>query len=186
MNGYDEQFEEELTEEEIQLEADRQLEAWRLEYRAVFMTEIEGVQIIWRGLSRGEFRKIVATYDDEFERAEHVTRLCVLDPQIEDWSNEIYAGVPEILAQNILRESGFSEDDTKIERLIAEYDAEMQSFDNQVSCIIKEAFSDISLEEIENWPLEKTMWYFSRAKWSLATFRQLTLEKEEETPGMPR
>lgn len=179
-------YEEELTEEEMQRQADLQLEAWRKQYNTVYMTEIEDVQIIWRGLSRAEFRKVVDAYEDEFERAEYVARLCVLDPQIDDWSNEIYAGVPEILAQNILRESGFSPEDTKIERLMAEYDAEMRTFDNQVSCIIKEAFQDISLEEIENWPLEKTMWYLSRAKWSLQTFRNITLEKEEEMPGMPR
>lgn len=185
MTDYYEQYEEELTPEEIEQNAELQLEEWRNQYTAVYLTEIEDVQIIWRGLSRAEFRKVVEAYEDEFERAEAVARLCVLDPQIEDWSNEIYAGVPEILARNILRESGFSEEDTKIQSLMTQYDGEMETFDNQVSCIIKEAFPDISLEAIEDWPLERTMWYLSRAKWTLKTFRGVNMEKEEEAPGQP-
>lgn len=172
-----------MTEEQIQEEIKRQLEEWKEIYTAVFVTQIEDFEIVWRGLSRSEYKKVMEYYEDEFERAEYVCRICVLEPVIEDWSQEIYAGVPETLAQNILHESGFSEDSSKMDSLMLYHDQEMRRFDNQVSCIIKEAFQDISLEEIEDWPLEKTMWYYSRAKWTLQTFRGITLEKEEEIPG---
>lgn len=183
--GLPESMVEEPTEEEIEQEMNRQLEAWREEYTAVYVTEIEDIQIVWRGLSRSEYRKVMESYEDEHERAEYVCRICVLNPIIDDWSNDIYAGVPDVLTQNILRESGFSNDSTKIDELMEQYDAEMRSFDNQVSCIIKEAFQDIPLEEIENWQIEKTLWYYSRAKWTLQQFRGITLEKEEQVPGVP-
>jgi hypothetical protein len=178
-NMTEEQLEELRLEEEMKL----QLEAWKDEFTAIFVTEIEDIQIIWRGLSRSEFRKVMEYYEDEYERAEYVCRVCVLDPYIEDWNSDIYAGVPETLSENILRESGFTQDGSKIEYLMNYYEQEMTTFDNQVSCIIKEAFQEISLEEIDDWPLEKTMWYYSRAKWSLKTFRNIELEREEEVPG---
>lgn len=165
------------------------IEAWKEQYYGnVFTTEIEDMAFIWRGLTRAEYKKAFEWYEDDFDRAEYVCRQCVLFPEIEDWGDEMYAGIPETLTENILKESGFTLTVKELDMKLAKLEHEMMTFDNQISCIIKEAFPDISLEEIEDWQFEKTLWYYSRAKWTLETLRGLTLQREEpsnQTPGFP-
>jgi hypothetical protein len=60
----------------------------------------------------------------------------------------------------------------------------MATFDNQISCVIKEAFNDITLEEIDHWQFEKVLWYYARAKWTLENLRGIELKREEVIPGM--
>jgi hypothetical protein len=164
----------------------RQIEAWKDEYYgAVYVTEVADTEFIWRGLTKGEFKKANAYYEDDYDRAEYVCRQCVLYPEIEDWGIDMYAGIPETLTEDILRISGFTLTTKEIDQKIFEYEQEMLTFDNQISCVIKEAFPDITLEEIDDWQFEKVMWYYARAKWTLETLRGLTLEREEATPGIP-
>lgn len=166
----------------------RQIEDWKDEYYgAVYVTEIGDISFIWRGLSRAEFKKANDYFIDDYERAEYVCRQCVLYPFIEDYSIDMFAGIPETLTGFILKESGFTMTTVEIDNQIFQYEQEMRTFDNQISCVIKEAFSDISIEEIENWQFEKTLWYYSRAKWILENLRGVTLEKEEaqEIQGLP-
>lgn len=165
-----------------------QLEAWREEYfGAVYVMEIGDQQYIFRGLSRAEYKKSMDWYDDDYERAEYVCRQCVLHPEIDDYSEEIYAGVPEALVKEILRESGLTLSIKEMDYEIAVREQEMQTFDNQVSCIIKEAFPEIAIEDIHNWQFQKMMWYYVRAKWMLETFHGVSLEREEQAniPGLP-
>jgi hypothetical protein len=112
--------------------------------------------------------------------------MCVLEPIIEDYSLEIYAGVPDSLCILILEESGFTTDASKINRLIAEYEGQLNQVDNRIPCIIKEVFQDVSFEEIENWPLEKTLYYYTRAKWILQNLRGLELLSDEEIAAQQR
>ena len=172
---------------EEQVEFKKQIEQWKDEhYGAVYVIEIGDIAYIFRGLTKAEFRKANEYYSDDYERAEFVCRQCVLHPIIEDYSLDMYAGVPEVLTENILQESGFTLSSKEIDVRLYKYSQEMMTFDNQISCVIKEAFPDIALEEIENWQFDKILWYFSRAKWTLETLRGLTLEREENpVPGLP-
>lgn len=47
----------------------------------------------------------------------------------------------------------------------------MYELDNQVTCIIHEVFPQFTLEDIENWGIEKTAKYSSRAEWVLTNLR---------------
>lgn len=162
-----------------------QIEAWKDEYYgAVYVTDVSEVEFIWRGLTKGEFKKAQEYYKDDYDRAEYVCRQCVLYPEVDDWALEMYAGIPEVLTENILRESGFTLTPKELDAKMTEMDIEMGTFDNQISCVIKEAFSDVTLEEIENWQFEKILWYYARAKWTLENLRGVTLEREEVKPGM--
>lgn len=173
--------------EELELQvAQETLREWKEQYQGVYLTEVNEVFFVWRGLTRAEYNKAMQLYDDNFERAEYVCSVCVLDPENVDYSNEIYAGIPETLAENILRESGFSDNDEKIQALTREYDQEMERFDNQISCVIAEVFPYFRMDEIDQWSLEKTMWYFARAKWILKTLRGIELLEEGPRPdGLP-
>jgi hypothetical protein len=164
----------------------RQIEEWKDEYYGcVYVTEIGEHAYIWRGLTKAEFRKANEYYEDDYDKAEFVCRQCVLYPEIDDYSLDMYAGVPETLTEDILRISGFTLTTKEIDQKIFQYEQDMFTFDNQISCVIKEAFQEIPLEEIENWQFDKVMWYYSRAKWTLETLRGLTLQREESTPGIP-
>lgn len=174
-------MDENLQEQLLDDEAKRQLEIWKEQYQAVWLTEINDIYFVWRGLTRAEYRKALEYYPDDFERSEYVCRLCVLDPVDVDYSADIYAGVPETLAEDILKESGFLSDSTKIEELIAKHEQEMQSFQNQISCIIVAAFPALNIEDVENWSLEKTIWHYSRATWILKEIKGVALVPAEET-----
>lgn len=155
-----------------------QLLQWKEQYQVVFQSEINDIQYTWRELTRAEFKKSLEFFEDDYERAEYICNLCVLDPIGVDYSKCI-AGIPETLVKNILFESGFSEDDSKIKHLQVTYAEEMNRFENQISCIIAEIFPTIPLDEIENWSMEKTLWYFSRADWILKTLRHVQLKEEK-------
>lgn len=164
--------------EDMPLEVQLQIEAWKDEHQSVFVAEINDTWFIFRGLSRAEFNKAIEYYKDDYERAEYVCRLCVLDPAEFDYSEDDYAGIPETLAQMILKESGFVDGSDKIKTLLDQYDQEMQSFEHQIACVVAEVYPQFTLEEIGEWSMEKTLWYFSRAKWTLATLRGVELKQE--------
>lgn len=54
----------------------------------------------------------------------------------------------------------------------------MFGLDNQITCIINEAFPQFDIEEIENWDVERTAKYLSRAEWKLQNFRGATFNEE--------
>lgn len=148
---------------------------WKDKYWSLYYVEIEGYEFLFRELSRSEYKKGVRLYDDDTEELEeYICRLCILEPEGFDFENCI-AGIPTSLANMILFESGFTEDTGKLATYMEKYEAEMTTLDNQISCIIKEAFPEKDIEEIENWPMEKTIWYYSRAKYILNSLRGLDL-----------
>jgi hypothetical protein len=156
----------------------QQIVDWKDQYQEIFMTDIMDTEYTWRELTRAEFKKSLDYFEDDYERAEYLCKLCVLYPTDIDYSN-VDAGIPETLAKHILYESGFSDDDAKINHLKATYGQEMMRFENQISCIIAEVFQTITIEEIENWSMEKTLWYFSRAEWILKVLRGIQLTEEK-------
>jgi hypothetical protein len=169
------------------------LEELKDKYWNIYKSHIDGYgEFIWRELSRREWNKAMRFYQDPYEREEYVIRTCVIQPDMElfDIDNS-RAGLVTSLAVTILRESGFSSEPTgKIEYLMSTYDNEMQSFQHQVSCIITEAFPTLDIEEVEDWPLEKTIWYYSRAKYKIESLRGIELVRTEAedkaipTPGI--
>lgn len=165
-------------------EVKRLIETWKELYQGVYVSEVNDIHFVWRGLSRLEYKKAMEHYQDDYDRSEYVCRLCVLDPIDVDYENEIYAGVPEALAAQILYESGFGTDTSKFTMLLNKCESEMHSFDNQISCVIVEAFPRLDIEEVEGWSLEKTLWHYSRAKWILQNFRGLEITQESAQPGI--
>lgn len=159
-------------------EARMQIESWKEIYQNVYAVEIGETFYVFRALSRAEYRKAVEFYEDEFERAEYVCSLCVLDPANVDYTEDLGAGVPETLTTEILTQSGFIDGQSIVKELMFKYDKEMESFDNQLTCIIAAAFPKYGLEEIEEWGIDKTMWFYARAKWTLRVTRGIELEEE--------
>lgn len=156
-----------------------QLRIWTEEYGHIFVKEINDVMFFFRALSKKELEIAKEVYSDEYEQTEYICKACVIEPIIEDYSLEIFAGVPEVLCTAILKESGFA-DAVTVKKMIARWEKHMEDIENQLPLVIKEAFRDIPLDEIESWPMSKMTEYYVKAKWLLENIRGLNLVSQEE------
>lgn len=163
-----------------------QIKEWKEQYGTVYYLEINDEVYIWRALSRHEFNVIRDNQVEDLEKEEDICKTCILYPEIEDYHDGIDAGLPTLLSNHILECSGFIQDDNSIKNLISECDAQMNIFDNQVLCIIKAAFPNITFEEIESWTTDKIFTYFSRAKWVLKTLYGVDVNMEKQDPNQPQ
>lgn len=165
---------------EAEMAFKQQVEIWYEEYGEIYTAEVNDTIFIFRGVSKAEFDKSFKLYPDPQDREEYICRTCVLEPHIEDYSLEIFAGIPGVLCQMILEESGYTSDPTKVNMLIKEYEDELSNPQQRIPLIIKEVFQEYTLEEIEHWPLERTIYYYTRANWVLQNLRGVILMSEEE------
>ncbi|AOQ24715.1 hypothetical protein MTAT_20600 [Moorella thermoacetica] len=158
-------------------ELERQLLEWSKQYGRLEYSEIAGQEFIWRLLTRGEYKRLVAAEMEPADKEELVCQTCVLFPQDYDFSSCL-AGIPTTLAREILEKSGFpynGEPNPLGKKMLDTFRAEMDVIDNQIDCVIVEAFPRLTLEEVADWSLEKTMYYLSRAEWILHHLRGLPL-----------
>ena len=147
------------------------------EYENVFMEKIDDVVYIYRALSRGEYRSILK--DDRFdgvEKEDIICETCVLWPKGFE-AGECDAGVPTILTKAILRNSYLDSLQTQI-NVLTGYRNEMWEIGNQITCLINEAFPSIDIEEIDNWSIDKTLKYLSRAEWKLKNLRNMDINPD--------
>lgn len=170
-------FEFEEYEDEVKFK--EQIRLWHEEYGSIFTIEVNEVMFFFRALTRGEMNLALEVYKDDYERTEFICKTCVIEPLIEDYTLDIFAGVPEMLCRSILEESGFT--DAQIVRImIAKWEKKMEDVESQLPLIIKEAFSDIPLAEIESWSMAKTAEYYVKAKWLLENLRGMKLVSGDE------
>lgn len=92
-----------------------ELMSWKkqfeIEGHAVNLSEIGEDVFIWRTLNRVEYREIMAIPNtDPLQREEIICEVCVLFPYNYNFKSmaEQKAGTPAILAEQIMKESGFS------------------------------------------------------------------------------
>lgn len=161
---------------------------WQKTYGRVEYTEINGEEFAWRLLTRKEYKYVMQLDCSPEEKEEVICQLCVLYPQDYDFTSCL-AGIPSTLSREILEKSGFSYDGNPnplARQLLFRFREEMQYFENQVDCIIVEAFPHLTLEEVANWTVEKTMYYLSRAEWVLTQLRGIQLvDAESGQPVLP-
>ena len=147
-------------------------------YRNVFITEIDDEIFIYKALGRKAYREILSdTRLDNFKKEEALCIECILHPVDYDWGN-CPAGVPTQLVSEILKNSYL--DNMESRNIVKSYyRAEMFDLDNQITCIIQEAFPNFDIEEIEEWDIERTMKYLSRAEWKLTNLHGLKFKEPE-------
>ena len=155
----------------------RELDGWIDKYGPLFYVLVEDREFLCRGISRREYKQVTESSQDTYEQEEKVCKLCVLIPRDINLDTE-YAGLAGSMAAKILEESGFG-NSRKVISLMNKYNKEMEDFMNQVSCIINEAFPLIDIDEVEDWSLEKTLWYYSRATWKMRILRGMQLTQNE-------
>lgn len=128
----------------------------------------DGNQYFYRCLTKGEFfelRNLCINDEGEFDELEfenYVVGTCVILPT--SFSvDTTKAGVVSSMAREILDHSGFSSNTDKFTEMLNAAKFDMAEPLNQVACYITEAFPSISLDDIENMPISKILWLFSRA-----------------------
>lgn len=143
-------------------------------YRNVFTYMTQDNVFIYRALGRQEYRDIVLNKNlNEFEKEEIVCEQCLLYPKDFDF-NKCEAGLPTALEKDILEHSYLDNLSHRAD-LHQYYRDEMYNLDNQITCIINEAFPQYDIEQIEQWDIEKTTKYLSRAEWKLQNFHSMQL-----------
>lgn len=167
----------ETYEEEVAFK--EQLRIWHEIHGHIFMTEINEVIFFFRALTKKEMEIAQTVYKDDYERTEYICKACVIEPLIDDYSLDIFAGIPEILCRVILEESGYT-DAQKVKIMIAKWEKYMENVENQLPLVIKEAFQEIPLNEIESWPMSKMTEHYVKAKWVLENLRGLQLVSQDE------
>lgn len=145
-------------------------------YSSVYWNTIDGQIYIYRPLGRLEYRELISSDISDLEKEDAVCETCILHPEKLDLDN-CPAGLPSQLFNLILKNSFLDSIESK-KIVVAYHRNEMQQFDNQITCIINEAFPNFDIEEIENWDMAKTAKYLSRAEWKLNVLRQIPIDYE--------
>lgn len=149
-------------------------------YDEVFMLSSCGRTFLYRQLGRRDYKDLIKSDDfNTFEKEEIVCEVCTLWPEDFDFK-ECEAGIPTELSKAILRNSFLDSIDSR-QILIDVFREEMYEIDNQVSCLIHEAFPEFTLSEIEEWDMQRTAKYLSRSEWILANLRGATFNHDPFT-----
>jgi len=149
-------------------------EIFQEEYRNVFFTKLEDYFFIYRSLNRKEHKALLENKNfSDIEKEDIICESCLLWPEKFDFDN-CEAGVPTQLAKKIIKDSFLASTDDRAS-VITYYRNQMFNTDYQINCIINEAFPQFDIEEIEEWDIEKTSKYLSRAEWKLQNLRGMKM-----------
>ena len=157
---------------------------WKERYGYIYVTEINGNEFVYRLLGYQEYLLLEQQTEDTIQMDEKIAKLCVLDPIIEDWDEDIYAGYSSTLGQLIREDSLITpkeDGSTDMKALIAEKKEDISSrFLLQMPLIIKRCFQEYGIEEIERMNLNKQIELYAKALWMLENFEGLKMEFDEE------
>lgn len=152
----------------------RLLYEFKQQYRNVSLEEVNGEMFIFRSLGRLEYRRIIEDKSlENFEKEDYICKICLLYPQDYDFEN-CAAGTPMNLTKKIL-EFSFLDSLEIRDAIMSYYRAEMFDLENQITCLIHEAFPEFDIEDIEKWDVEKTSKYAANAEWILQNLRGVNM-----------
>ena len=152
---------------------------FKTKWRNVFIYRLGEQDFIYRALGRKEYKDICTdTRFNDIEKEDIICDQCLLYPQDFDFEN-CDAGIPTELVKNILKNSYLDSVSSRTQ-VLDYYRADMYDLDNQITAVISEAFPNLDIEEIEQWDVEKTMKYMSRAEWVLHNLRGVPFASQSQ------
>lgn len=141
-------------------------------YNKVFIYKTDEQYFIYKPIGRKDFIKIFSNKElSQCDKEEVVCETCVLYPENYSFENCENAGTPTLLCRAILKAS-YCEDETQPIALMSIFREEMCNTQNQINCIIHEAFPNLDFEDIENFDMETALRYLSRAEWILVNLKK--------------
>lgn len=112
-----------IQEQEEKIVKDKTVEAiaeqLKKEHKEVFITDIAGLQIVWRKLKRSEYKELMTAQFDEneelafLEKQDFVAKKVILHPQNVEELLEEYAGVADLIATETMIKTGFGLTNTR-------------------------------------------------------------------------
>lgn len=146
------------------------------EYRDYFIDKVDNEIFIYTPLGRKDWIDICERTDlNQFKKEELICSLCTIYPKDYDFT-ECLAGIPTELSRLIIEHSYLTKND--MINMIEYYRNDMNTVNNNITCLINEAFPNYDIEEIENWGMDRTIKYFTRAEWKLVNLRGLPLNQD--------
>lgn len=94
-------------------------ETLKKEHKEVFVTDVAGLQIVWRKLKRSEYKELMTTEFSEneelqfLEKQDFIAKQVILYPENVDELIEEYAGLSEIIATETMLRTGFGLTNTR-------------------------------------------------------------------------
>lgn len=159
------------------------LEEWRELYGEIFLTEINDNEFVYRLLGYKEYIALEARGLDTVALDEQVCRLCILDPIIDDWEEEIYGGYSSSLGQLIREESMISpkeDGSSNLKDIIhQESNKVATTFLIQIPLIIKRSFPEYTIEQIEEMNLPQQINLYTKSLWMLENFENIKMDFDE-------
>lgn len=141
---------------------------WQKEHGDIHFVVMGDIEFYFRLITRKEYQLLKRMEGNDFKVDEMVAEVCVIEPIVEDWTDEIYAGFVSTLSRVILEESLIipkgNQSEGYIESVVSsEYDNVMNNFELQMPAIIAKAFPAYTLETIDSWPLSKQIKRYAQA-----------------------
>lgn len=177
----------EAKKQQASVDLKRLFEDFSEKYDQVFMESVEDQVFIFRALGRKDFKDLVESKAvNDCAKEEIVCETCTLYPENYDFENCDEAGLPTELCRLILDHSLLKSSDQLQKAIHYFRDKLNDDLDEQITCVIHEAFPEYSVEEIGNWDVVKTADYMTRAEYILHNLRGVPIapvqpvQKEEE------
>lgn len=147
-------------------------------YKNIFVWQHEDQTYIYRALTREEY-KTLFRQDAKvtLEKEELLIYTCLLYPENINL-DKTPAGFPTALAEQIIKNSLLS--GLAQIAVLNSYREDMKNIDNQLMCVIHEAFPLLDLEKMEKWDVDTTMKYLSMSEWILKNLRGITVFEDSE------
>ena len=140
------------------------------EYHSLYTYQFDDQVFIYRPVGRKEYKNLYLNDQwDVVTKEDMLCELCVLYPEDYDFENCEEAGLPTALADQIIKNSYLSSE--RRDKVLNYFRQEMYDIDNQMTCVIMEAFPELEMDSIENWDIETTCKYYARAEWILHNLR---------------
>lgn len=94
-------------------------EGFKKDHKEVFITDMAGIQIIWRKLKRSEYKELMTEEFSEneelqfLEKQDFIAKKVILYPENVEELIEEYAGISEIIATETMLRTGFGLTNTR-------------------------------------------------------------------------
>lgn len=146
------------------------IEDLKTKNRTVYWIHIDGQIYIYKPLGRRDYKEISENESfSTMDKEDEVIQRTLLYPTAVDL-DDLPAGVVNKLFTTVM-ENSFLADLESRTAIMNYYRQEMYDLNNQIPCLINEAFPQYDIEDIENWDVERTSKYLSRAEWKLQNLR---------------
>ena len=147
-------------------------------YHSLYTYQVDNQVFIYRPVGRREYKNLYLSDKwDDISKEEILCQLCVLYPEDYDFENCDEAGLPTTLADQIIKNSYLSKE--RREKVLNYFRQDMYDLDNQMTCVIMEAFPELEMDSVENWDIETTCKYYARAEWILHNLRGVPIAQKD-------